>query len=394
MNKLIFAIFCLCLASYACGEERTVDVTYNPNCDIDACKNPDKNGSFPNLLYVKLTGASDIVHMLYSNIGSFSILLFKTSTASVMNVNWESLLSENATERKDSIKFTDKVLETSGYEVASIFEFDDKNGDADMTKVGANETYAHKTSNLVWKKTVTNKQSSVFEGSYPNSNGSFKFEVRYPGKDERDTALPHLLLTPSASSIEFTIDGIEPRFNMSKFGINIIYLTNYDDITVKSIRTIDDEYTPGTFKLWNAEIVDTTSNTHNFLQWKPIFYYYGTKTLENSTITKQYDLVKKDVEASGIGLVFFDSDKKFSAMNVSYGLQGNEKDGYFYKQTFFSSWTFSVGIGKPPLEKMSFVVTIVIIAGFGLPALVIVVGIIVMVARKFRRSRSQFSPLD
>jgi hypothetical protein len=378
------------------GADRQVETQWNPGCDLPACKAADSNGSWVNLQYVKLTGANDVVHYLYSSIQSFTIMVFKTNTTAKLNINWPNLLSNNVSLMNNSITFSEAVYEAAGYEIASIFEFNDKDGKADMTQVPAYETREHRTDSFVWKQfNATGNVSGVFEGGYPNSNGSFRIQVRYPGSDKRDVDLPHLLLKPEGTSVEFVIDNIEPVFNMSKFGVNVIYLTKYDSITKTSLSTIDDEYTPGTFKLYNADITDTDGSVHNHLQWKPIFYFATPKVLENSTITHQYDLSGNQEVSTGIARSLFGGSKQFKAMNVSFGLEGNEKDGYFYKQTRFSSWTFSVGLGPAPVETMSFVVTLVIIVGFGLPALVIVVGLVVMIARKIRNSsrQSDFQPL-
>jgi len=48
---------------------------------------------------------------------------------------------------------------------------------------------------------------------------------------------------------------------------------------------------------------------------------------------------------------------KAYASNFSFGIQGTVKDGYFYNQTAYSVWSFSVGMGSAPVEKMSFIVT-------------------------------------
>ena len=127
---------------------------------------------------------------------------------------------------------------------------------------------------------------------------------------------------------------------------------------------------------------------HNFLQWKPIFYFNDPRTLENSTITIQYPLENNQSVPNGIGAAFFNQTSNAYAFNISFGLQGNEKDGYYYIQTNYSVWSFSVGLGAAPLEKMSFVVLLVIVVGFGLPALVIVVGLFVLLVRKIKNSRS------
>ncbi|RMZ95812.1 glycosylated lysosomal membrane A-like [Brachionus plicatilis] len=388
--RLFFSFFVSFALFNSIRTDRQVSVLWNPECSDPRCKEPSENGSFVNLVYVKLTGQSDIVHLMYSNIQSFTIMIFKTSPNAKLILNWEKLLSQNSTIMKDSIKFSEKPIDFGGYEIPSIFEFIDYNGNADMRK--SNETYTYLTRDLCWKKFVSNESAGVLEAFVPNMNGSYKFLINYPGKEERIKVLPHLLLKPESSSVEFQIDSVAPKSKYSKFGTNIVFLTDSIDLSVSSKRTIDDEYTPGTFRLWNAQTLDNAKKSRNYLQWKPIFYYSDPKSLENSTITQQYDSRSNDEISSGLGQVFYGEQKLFTSMNISFGLEGNIKDGYFYKQTNFSSWAFSVGLGAAPDEKMSPVVTLVIFIGFGLPALAIVIGLLVMLVKKIK-GRSQYNSL-
>lgn len=371
--------------------DRQVSVTLNPDCSDPKCKDS-TNGSYVNLVYVKLTGQNDIVHLMYSNIESFTIMLFKTSLSAKLTIKWSDLLSKNSTLMKNSISFSENPIDLSGYEIPSIFEFIDYNGTADMRK--SNETYTYFTSDFHWKKFVSNDSENfgILEAFNPNENGTYKFLINYPGKEQRIKVLPHLLLKPESTSIEFQIDSVVPKSKYSKFGTNIVFLTDSIDLSIFSKRTIDDEYTPGTFRLWNAESLDNEKKARNYLQWKPIFYFSDPKSLENSTITQQYDSRSNDQISSGLGLVFYDESKLFTSMNISFGLEGNIKDGYYYKQTNFSSWTFSIGLGSAPDEKMSPIVTLVILVGFGLPALAIVIGLVVMLVKKIRRT-SQYNSL-
>ena len=208
--------------------------------------------------------------------------------------------------------------------------------------------------------------------------------------------MPHLLLTPEASTIDFMLDSLITQFNSSKFGMNAVFLTDMakTTLTKSSEKTLDDEYTPGTFTLWSVLAKDSNASVSSFFQWKPIFYYFDPKSLENSTLTKQYDLKSDQSVPLGIASAFYpNSVSNLIGMNVSFGLEGDKKDGYYYSQTNYSSWTFSVGLGKAPVEKMSPIVTLVIFIGFGLPALVIVLGILFMVVKKIRGNRSEFQPL-
>jgi hypothetical protein len=242
---------------------------------------------------------------------------------------------------------------------------------------------------------MVDNSSGVFEGIESNTNGSYKFVVKFPGKDIRDKTLPHLLLTPESSTIDFVLDSLEPRFNSTKFGIGAVFLADMSEnaVSKSSEKTLDDEYTPGTFTLWSVKAIDKNSSVSSYFQWKPIFYYFDPKSLENSTLTMQYELKSGQEVPLGIGAAFYQNSASLMGMNISFGLQGDQKDGYYYSQTDFSSWTFLVGLGTPPVEKMSPIVTLVIFIGFGLPALVIVLGILFMVVKKLRGNRSEFQRL-
>ena len=392
-------IVCLLYIGIALAADRTVDVKINPDCD--ACNKSDPNtGTYNNLVYVKLTGANDLIHILYSNIDSFTVLLFKTDLDSKLIVNAESLLSKNATTMLNSISFSKAPLDSCGYSFPIIYEFNDENGTAKMSdydnKNDKDHWFFHKTSDLKWKQfTMVDNSSGLFEGVEANTNGSFKFLVKFPGKDIRDKTLPHLLLTPEASTIDFVLDSLDARFNSTKFGIGSVFLTdmNKNKVSKSSEKTLDDEYTPGTFTLWSVMSKDSNSSVSSYFQWKPIFYFFDPKSLENSTLTMQYELKPGQGVPLGIGAAFYPSNLTFMGMNISFGLQGDHKDGYYFDQTSYSSWTFLVGLGNAPVEKMSPVVTLVIFIGFGLPGLVIVLGILFMVVKKIRGNRSEFQRL-
>ena len=204
-----------------------------------------------------------------------------------------------------------------------------------------------------------------------------------------------MLLNADSSSFDFIVDSLNCTFKDAKIALNVVFLSGLKSVDFSYEKTLDDEYTPGTFKLWNVQIKDDNSNVQSFFQWKPIFYFYAPLSLENSTITKQYKVVQTEMAPMGIGLSYFSQSSLYYGMNVSYGLEGDEKDGYYYPQTSYSAWSFSLGKGDAPKEKMSSIVTFVIFIGFGLPALVIVVGFVVMIYKKIKKSRqdSSFSSL-
>ena len=80
-----------------------------------------------------------------------------------------------------------------------------------------------------------------------------------------------------------------------------------------------------------------------------------TRALENSTLAIKYDTLDQNVTLPlSVATGLF---SKVYATNFSFGIQGTVKDGYFYNQTAYSVWSFIVGMGAAPVEKMSFIVT-------------------------------------
>lgn len=264
-----------------------------------------------------------------------------------------------------SSKIGSEIIEKSAYIVPMIYEFEDQDGKADMTQVSQNaSSWTHyPTSSLVWSKFTEFPESlGVLEGkaSVDTMNGtspnSFKFVIKNRGTDSRDKELPHLLLTPQSTSVDLIID-VPAKFHLSKFGAEIMMMSGASTFSSEVKTSMDDEYTPGTFKLWNFQFVEKNT-TSNYLQCKPIFYYYEPKALENSTLAIKYDVETNHTMPASIASALFTEANKVYAMNVSFGIEGGEKDGFFHSQTNYTIWSFSLGFGNAPVEKMSFIVTL------------------------------------
>ncbi len=258
------------------GSERKVEVFWNPNCTVPQCQ-AEQNNSYVNLVYVKSTGASDIIHTLYTNFPSFTILLFKSELDGVLSINYQDLFDL----KPNPVQVTNSK-EKAAYLLPRIFEFDDSNGDADMSKINQNSTYfrTYQTSELVWSKFSDYKDAiGVLEGRLTTGNetGSFQFVIRNRGTNSRDKDLPHLLLKPESSSLDFAINNVPASFELSKFGVEFIFAGSDENKLFESTKvTMDDEYTPGTFKIWDFEY-KTNEKTVSYFQCKPIFYFYEPK---------------------------------------------------------------------------------------------------------------------
>lgn len=247
--KIFLSFVCLSVCLQSVVASRKVTLTVNPNCTT--CDKPDpKSGSYTNLVWAKLVGDQDEIHFLYSTIDSFTILAFKTNLSASLSIDWNSLLSKNVSQIYNSIKFTPAPIESAGYSVPLIYEYDDQDGAGDMTKIPNNSSYwvLHETQSLVWNRVnVTGSSLINFEGKYSSSsNGSIRFVIKLYGEDsKRDSDLPHLLSDSGSSVVDFVLDSLDPEFKDSKFAINVALLSNFGNFIQETKKTLDDEYTPG-----------------------------------------------------------------------------------------------------------------------------------------------------
>ena len=100
-------------------------------------------------------------------------------------------------------------------------------------------------------------------------------------------------------------------------------------------ESIDDENTPGIFKLWKL-----TSLSQSFASWKPVAYNEATRGRETQVFSHNFPKDKsgklpsqsKDVPWSIASETLDDPQAYY--MHVSFG---TEKDG-FYQKTKYTSW--------------------------------------------------------
>ena len=78
--------------------------------------------------------------------------MFKSDLNGKLTIDWANLLAK----KHDSVNIEGSRVEVEKavYVVASIYEFDDENGNADMSKIVQNSTYfeRYETKDLVWSK--------------------------------------------------------------------------------------------------------------------------------------------------------------------------------------------------------------------------------------------------
>lgn len=154
-----------------------------------------------------------------------------------------------------------------------------------------------------------------------------------------------MLHSENTTQIDLSIDNFETNktFTNSRFAIELLFVSDGEPdivIPVNVKKTINDEHTPGIFKL--VEINSPKNeNTSMYLQWRPISYMTKERDVTDSTDVVFYPLGKSkdafDDATNSILLPYYEENINgiiARKLNVSFGSNG---DG-FYKKTNYTSW--------------------------------------------------------
>nr|KAG5703692.1 hypothetical protein BaRGS_022981 [Batillaria attramentaria] len=76
------------------------------------------------------------------------------------------------------------------------------------------------------------------------------FELNH--EQGRDDDLPRLLFNANNTQINFVLDKFVPSFNKSRFALEVVMVSQEtsDSMYLEETKSIDDEYSPGVFRLW------------------------------------------------------------------------------------------------------------------------------------------------
>lgn len=146
-------------------------------------------------------------------------------------------------------------------------------------------------------------------------------------------------------------------------------------------RNLDDEFTPGIFDVYN--IVSPRSNDDSrgaFFQYRPVCYTTMSRTVSGSTELKQGEVRNfnnnvDEIEKFHATLPFAYygytlGSRVAQGTNITFGMTG---DG-FYSRTNYTSFSMLMGLGAPPIEKLSMFIIVFAIIGLGVPFLVLLIG--------------------
>ncbi|KAG8146655.1 hypothetical protein E2320_013785 [Naja naja] len=341
-------------AGDAGGYRRRVSLEYNPGW-----ASPDVN-----LLHTRAVGVNDTLHYVWSTIGVPTVLLVYTaSDNSSLRVNWTRLLSSSPA-GAIWIEPAGSVLYSTAPGWAA-----ERNGA--QRRLPGLQPRRH-----LWQR------EHLFQAYEEGS---------------RDGILPCLLHSANSSKVEFTMEGVAPRGNRSRFALEILVVEEGSRRKqLQSALSIDDEYTPTIF-----EMAQLTSEPHNhslgssFLQWKTAAYNSKTPHRQNTVHCQYYPL--QAIRTLGpefrILRAYFGEDVEhrcsLSALNISFGSEDNEAN----REKRYLSWSALVGFGEPPREGFSVLVIGILAVALGAPAVLLIVGSLAVLTRQ-QKPCSQYEPIN
>lgn len=119
----------------------------------------------------------------------------------------------------------------------------------------------------------------------------------------------------------------------------------------------------------------------SFIEWKPIAYSKDERIIANTLDVHNSGFASSNLTNASLALnAYFNKSRAFK---YSYTF-GNADDPPFNK-TSYNSFSIVFGVGQPPDQFLSFLVKIIILVGFGLPAIVTVLSALWLVVQKFRK---------
>lgn len=182
--------------------------------------------------------------------------------------------------------------------------------------------------------------------------------------------------------IDIVADHINSSYNQPRIAIEMMMSSDEDksegSYKINRIRNLDDEFTPGIFDVYNIVSPRSHNDTKgSFIQYRPVCYTSEERSVASSTESRHGNTIKTDGVINRykftLPFAYFGyriQHKLNEAINITFGMPRD----LFYVRTNYSSFSFLMGIGKPPEEGLSpFVITFAVI-GLGIPFLVLIIG--------------------
>lgn len=372
--------------------ERDVSVEINPLCPTELKPNM-------TLVHVKARGRRDVLHHLWSMEGVPTFLYARTGHDCNLKVDWKRMLSAD---KSRAIAFNCQPSYLASVSITKFIMYDDVNDTATLPPAESGHldgVIAFEPRAMEWKlalKDSTNQSASAafrlvgYNGVRLDDSVDVEIVLTTYGTRERSGRLPHLMHTENATQVDVVLGGVPnpAAFANGRLALELVTAVSEPpasgNFSLTVSRSLDDEYTPGVFKLMEF---DSPQRQH-YVQWRPVCYTSTERNIGDSTAVDQMpasDVSPARLDDSLVGWLATDDRPLLlvQGLNVTFGVQG---DG-FYGQSNYTSWTMVSGHGRPSADRFSLMVLLVIALGLGLPVLVLLAGGLVIAFRSYRRRK-------
>lgn len=360
---------------------------------------PDWQGPPQNLLHIRAVGANSTLHYVWSSTGPPAALLVATNTPhSTLAVNWSRLLSPEpagglAVLPADSVQFSSALVFTR------LLEFDSANTSEASGKPPGKPYPPYSLAEFSWDNITDSLDpatlSATFRGhpihdpSGAFANGSLAFRVHAFPSSGRPAQAPRLLHSADTCQLEVALVGASPRGNRSLFGLEAVTLGQGPDCpSVQEQRSIDDEYAPAVFQLdqllWGSPPL-------GFLQWRPVAFSQRQRGRDSALPCQASPLhpaLEYPLPQSPIVRAFFGSQTNFCAFNLTFG--ASTGPGYWDER--YLSWSMLLGVGTPPLDRLSPLILGIMAVALGAPGLMLLAGGLFLLLG--RKQGSEYQPIN
>lgn len=335
---------------------------------------------------MRSVGPNDSLHFLFCSQGAPTLLLIQSNISeATVKVKWDDFLSRNSS-GSVSVLPEHSVVYSGALLFSRLWEYDDVN---DTAEPGPDLFPPYELQNVTWSGLNLSTLSALLCGVYRDTNGTICVQLSVFENEGRSELWPRLLHNPYSAQLTFWMKGLSSRSAHSRFLLELTAVGGTPPEMVRTIRSIDDEYTPSIFTVsqWLSNssgpgLDSSSALSSGFVQWKPVAYRKPTATLEVATPLRHWPPQRQDpvyaTTESKLVFGFYSNSTPTTAINISFGLSGEP----FYSATNYLSWTLLVGVGDPPLDSFSTLVWIILAVGLGTPLLLLFVGGVWMCVRK------------
>ncbi|XP_066584521.1 glycosylated lysosomal membrane protein-like [Prorops nasuta] len=400
---VLFLIFTFASLDSCLSSSRTLKFWKNPYCD-ETC---DKNNI--TIVYLRADSHNDTVHYLWDfSVGKPTVLMALTPLSTQLNITWDDFLAK----RSNSISFTEKPIYTFGVVLQKLIEFNDVNDTAMIDLRNTANINYWEPEFFDWQlKSLNQKNEFVelqMEGSSYNDRarsisryGNLTLSLRAFSSVDRSDMTPHMLHSENSTQVDIVLGNMQTNdtFSSSRFAVKLLIVdgSNLDGVMKADVKKrLDDEHAPGIFEIVEVKTqpikaAERANNLGGYMRWRPVTYLTEERDITSSSETYHYPMIKVPEPLSSFRNTMLycyygnqTNDLLVEEIVVSFG---SENDG-FYNKAKYTTWTFIVGYGSPPEERLSYLVIMIISIGVGLPLLIVLAAGVYMCVRRIPKRES------